>query len=81
MPDSGPHTSAPDMALTRDTINTVVQSVLAQVPTMEVTSVSFSPANPREGDDVIARIDVDGAHVLCEILSDGRLQSARVIED
>lgn len=69
------------MALTRDVINTILQSVLAQVPTMEVTSVSFSPANPRDGDDVIARIDVQGAHVLCEILSDGRLQSARVIEN
>jgi hypothetical protein len=69
------------MALTRDAIDAVLQSVLAQVPAMEVTSVSFSPANPREGDDVIARIDVSGAHVLCEILSDGRLQSARVIED
>jgi hypothetical protein len=69
------------MALTRDAIDAVLQAVLAQVPAMEVTSVSFSPANPREGDDVIARIDVEGAHVLCEILSDGRLQSARVIED
>lgn len=69
------------MALTRDVIDTILQSVLAQVPAMEVTSVSFSPANPRDGDDVIARIDVQGAHVLCEILSDGRLQSARVIEN
>lgn len=69
------------MALTRDVINSVLQSVLTQVPTMQATSISFSPTNPREGDDVIARIDVDGAHVLCEILSDGRLQSARVIED
>ena len=69
------------MPLTRDVIDSVLQSVLAQVPAMEATSISFSPANPREGDDVIARIDVEGAHVLCEILSDGRLQSARVIED
>jgi len=69
------------MPVKQDLINTVLQSVLDQMPTMEVTSVSFSPANPREGDDVIARIEVKGAHyVLCEILSDGRLQSARVIE-
>ena len=69
------------MPLTREVIDSVLRTVLAQVPAMQVVSVSFSPANPREGDDVIARIDVDGAHVLCEILSDGRLQSARVIED
>jgi hypothetical protein len=69
------------MLVGKELINTVLQAVLDQLPTMEVTSVSFSPANPREGEDVIARIEVKGAHyVLCEILSDGRLQSARVIE-
>ena len=70
------------MPIGQELINSVLQAVLDQVPTMEVKSVSFSPANPREGEDVIARIEVKGAHyVLCEILSDGRLQSARVIED
>jgi len=69
------------MPIKQDLIDSVLQAVLDQVPTMEVTSVSYSPANPREGDDVIARIELKGAHyVLCEILSDGRLQSARVIE-
>ena len=69
------------MPIKRDLIDSVLQAVFDQVPTMEVTSVSYSPANPREGDDVIARIELKGAHyVLCEILSDGRLQSARVIE-
>ena len=69
------------MPVGKELINTVLQAVLDQVPTMEVTSISFSPANPREGDDVIARIELKDAHyVLCEILSDGRLQSARVIE-
>ena len=69
------------MPIGQELINTVLQAVLDQVPTMEVKSVSFSPANPREGEDVIARIEVKGArYVLCEILSDGRLQSARVIE-
>lgn len=65
----------------QDLIDAVLQAVFDQVPTMEVESVSFSPANPREGEDVIARIEVKGArYVLCEILGDGRLQSARVIE-
>jgi len=69
------------MPIKQDLIDSVLQAVLDQVPTMEVISVSYSPANPREGDDVIARIELKGAHyVLCEILSDGRLQSARVIE-
>lgn len=69
------------MSVKKDLINTVLQAVIEQVPTMEVTSISFSPANPREGDDVIARIEVKGSrYVLCEILSDGRLQSTRVIE-
>jgi hypothetical protein len=69
------------MPVGKELINTVLQAVLDQVPTMEVTSVSFSPANPREGDDVVVRIELKDAHyVLCEILSDGRLQSARVIE-
>jgi len=69
------------MLVGKELINTVLQAVLDQVPTMEVTSISFAPANPREGEGVIARIEVKGAHyVLCEILSDGRLQSARVIE-
>ena len=69
------------MSVARERIDAVLQAVFAQLPTMEVKSVSLSPANPREGDDVVARIEVDGArYVLCEILSDGRLQSARVIE-
>jgi len=69
------------MPIKQDLIDSVLQAVLDQVPSMEVISVSYSPANPREGDDVIARIELKGAHyVLCEILSDGRLQSARVIE-
>jgi len=69
------------MPVKQDVIDSVLQAVLDQVPTMEVASISYSPANPREGDDVIARIELKGAHyVLCEILSDGRLQSARVIE-
>jgi hypothetical protein len=71
----------PDMPVGRELIETVLQAVFEQVPTMEVKSVSFSPVNPREGEDVIARIELKGAHyILCEILSDGRLQSARVIE-
>jgi len=69
------------MPVKQDVIDSVLQAVLDQVPTMEVASISYAPANPREGDDVIARIELKGAHyVLCEILSDGRLQSARVIE-
>jgi len=69
------------MPIRQELIETVLQAVFEQVPTMEVRSVSFSPANPREGEDVVARIELKGAHyMLCEILSDGRLQSARVIE-
>ena len=69
------------MPAKKDLINSVLQAVIEQVPTMEVASVSFSPANPREGDDVIARIELkDARYVICEILSDGRLQSARVLE-
>ena len=65
----------------QERIDAVLRSIFEQLPAMEVKSVSLSPANPREGDDVIARIEVEGArYVLCEILSDGRLQSARVIE-
>lgn len=64
-----------------DRVDALLQALFDQVPTMEVESVSFSPANPRDGEDVIARIDVKGGrYVLCEILGDGRLQSARVIE-
>jgi len=65
----------------QERIEAVLQTIFDQLPTMEVKSVSLSPANPREGEDVIARIEVEGARtVLCEIRSDGRLQSARVIE-
>jgi hypothetical protein len=65
----------------QERIQAVLQAIFKQLPTMEVKSVSLSPANPREGEDVIARIDVEnGYYVLCEIRSDGRLQSARVIE-
>lgn len=65
----------------KERIQAALQAIFEQLPTMEVTSVSLSPANPREGEDVIARIDVENGHyVLCEIRSDGRLQSARVIE-
>ncbi|MBV8838828.1 MAG: hypothetical protein JO000_20035 [Alphaproteobacteria bacterium] len=69
------------MSAAKARIEAVLQAVFDQLPTMKVKSVSLSPANPRDGDDVIARIEVDGArYVLCEILSDGRLQSARVVE-
>ena len=69
------------MPTRRERIDAILQAVFEQLPTMQVKSVSLTPANPREGDDVIARIEVEGARiVLCEILSDGRLQSARVIE-
>lgn len=69
------------MPIRQEQIEAVLQAVFEQVPTMEVKSVSLSPANPREGEDVVARIELKGAHyILCEILSDGRLQSARVIE-
>lgn len=62
-------------------IEAVLQAIFDQLPTMEVKSVSLSPANPREGEAVVARIEVEGERtVLCEIRSDGRLQSARVIE-
>ena len=65
----------------QERIEAVLQAIFEQLPTMQVKSVSLSPANPREGEDVIARIEVEGARtVLCEIRSDGRLQSARVIE-
>jgi hypothetical protein len=71
----------PDMLAPQKRIDAVLKAIFDQLPMMEVKSVSLSPANPREGDDVIARIEVEGArYVLCEILSDGRLQSARVIE-
>ena len=69
------------MSAARERIEAVLQAILDQLPTMEVKSVSLSPDNPREGDNVIARIEVEGGrYVLCEILSDGRLQSARVVE-
>jgi hypothetical protein len=69
------------MSAAKKRIEAVLQAVFDQLPTMQVKSVSLSPANPREGDDVIARIEVEGSrYVLCEILSDGRLQSARVVE-
>lgn len=69
------------MSAAKKRVEAVLRAVFDQLPTMKVKSVSLSPANPREGDDVIARIEVEGArYVLCEILSDGRLQSARVIE-
>ncbi len=41
----------------RERIEAVLQGIFDQLPTMEVKSVSLSPANPREGDDVIARRD------------------------
>ena len=69
------------MPVGQQRIEAVLQAIFDQLPTMQVKSVSLSPANPREGDDVIARIELqDARYVLCEILSDGRLQSARVIE-
>jgi len=65
----------------QERIEAILQAIFDQLPTMQVKSVSLIPANPREGEDVIARIEVEGArYVLCEIRSDGRLQSARVIE-
>ncbi len=65
----------------RERIEAVLQAIFEQLPTMEVKSVSLSPANPREGEDVIACIEVEGARtVLCEIRGDGHLHSARVIE-
>jgi hypothetical protein len=81
MPEKRKPANTPDTLVGQELVNTVLQAVFDQLPTMEVTSVSFSPANPREGEDVIARIEVKGErYVLCEILSDGRLQSACVIE-
>lgn len=69
------------MPIRQELIEAVLQAVFEQVPTMEVMSISLSPANPCEGEDVVARIELKGArYILCEILSDGRLQSARVIE-
>jgi hypothetical protein len=69
------------MPTRQERIQAVLQAIFDQLPTMEVKSVLLSPANPREGEDVIARIELEGErYVLCEILSDGRLQSARVIE-
>jgi hypothetical protein len=65
----------------QELIDAVLQAVFEQVPTMEVESVTFSPANPQVGDDVMVRIDVKGArYVLCEIMGNGSLQSARIIE-
>ncbi|CAN7294540.1 hypothetical protein LJR231_001460 [Phyllobacterium sp. LjRoot231] len=69
------------MPITRETIDAVLKDLIDQVPTMSVRSVTLTPPVPIEGQNVIARIDVSNSrHVLCEITTDGSLQSARVIE-
>lgn len=81
--DTAPSATGRDpMSEQEDLVNSVLRAVFEQVPAMRVKAVTFSPHPPARGRDAIARIDVaDGGHILCEIRADGRLQSARVIED
>jgi hypothetical protein len=86
MPSTGRHgieqIQEPRMStITREMVDAVLKEIIDQVPTMSVRAVTMSPLNPREGENVIARIDVSGNRlVFCEINSDGSLHSARVIE-
>jgi hypothetical protein len=67
--------------ITREIVDAVLKDIIDQVPTMKVKEVTMSPAEPREGENVIARIDVSNNRlVFCEIKTDGSLQSARVVE-
>jgi hypothetical protein len=69
------------MPLKIETIDALLKELFDQVPTMVVRSVTLTPAEPAEGEGVIARVDVaDSREVLCEINADGSLQSATVIE-
>lgn len=62
-------------------IDAVLKDLIDQVPTMAVTKITLIPEHPREGQAVVARIDVAGQRVVfCEIEADGSLHSARVIE-
>ena len=56
-----------------------IASVLEQLATMRVESVSFSP---RAEEGQLARVKVAGGthEILCELGDDGRVLSARVIE-
>jgi hypothetical protein len=69
------------MPITREIIDAVLKDLIDQVPTMSVRSITLSPPEPLEGQNVVARIDVSKSrYVLCEITTNGSLQSARVIE-
>ena len=66
------------MATGLDKVHAALQDLFDQVPTMEVVNVSFAPAAPRPGQDVVARVELAGDHqVLLEIGGDGHLQSVR----
>lgn len=67
-------------------IDGMLTELIDQVPTMDVQSITLSPAAPAEGDEVTAHITVAGnRRVLCVIRTDAglhnpSLHSARVIE-
>ena len=64
----------------RDLIDAVLKAVIDQVPMMAVKAITLAPRNPQNGQDVVARIEsADGGCVLCEIMGNGSLQSARII--
>jgi hypothetical protein len=68
-----PSKSAVDLAL---------KDLLDQVPGLAVRTITLTPAEPTESQDVTARIDLaDGGSVVCTISADGRLYSAQVFED
>ncbi|WP_439622568.1 hypothetical protein [Shinella sp.] len=66
---------------TREIIDAVLKVVIDQVPTMTVREITTIPEHPKEGDAVIARIDVSNNRlVYCEIDGNGSLSSASVID-
>lgn len=67
--------------VTREMVDAVLKDIIDQVPTMKVRGVSMSPSQPRDGENVTARIDVSNNRlVFCEIDASGSLHSARVID-
>ncbi|MGV6874710.1 hypothetical protein ACUSIJ_18730 [Pseudochelatococcus sp. B33] len=69
------------MSITREEVDALLNEIFDQVPTMTVKSVTVSPSVSAGDKNVIARIDVSNNRlVVCEISSEGRLQSARVLE-
>ncbi len=76
--ENPPRTAARSRAL----IDAVLKDLMDQVPSLIVTGMRFEPSVPADGQETIVQIDLEGnATVICEISPEGRLQSARVIEN